>query len=371
MRIAMIGQKGIPAISGGIERHVEEIGKRLVAQGHDLTVYCREHYAGKYEDNYKGIKLKYLPSINKKSLDAISHTFVSSLNTVLNQYDIIHYHAIGPATLSFIPRMAGKKVVVTVHGLDWMRDKWGKIAKTYLKLGEKSSILFPNETIVVSKTLREYFKGKDKKNVCYIPNGIIKPTCEKAEEIKKWGLERESYILFLARLVPEKGCHHLIKAYENIGTDKKLVIAGDSSNSSDYVEELHRHRSENVIFTGQVKGKLLNELYTNAYLYVLPSEIEGLPISLLEAMSFGKCCLVSDIPENLEVIQKDRCDTYGYSFKNKDCCDLSNKLNYLLNNKNIVDNVKDKASEMVIQNYNWDKITQQTIELYQKVIECS
>ena len=366
MKIAMIGQKGIPAVSGGVERHVEEISRRLVSLGHEVTVYYRGYYAEISEEMYHGVKLKYIPTVKSKNLDAITHTFLCSIDSIFKDYDIVHYHAIGPATLSFIPRLTGKKVFVTVHGLDWMRAKWGKLAKAYLKAGERCACMFPHETIVVSRTLQDYYKEKYNRNVHFIPNGVVPSQFEKAGEIKKWGLGENNYILFLARLTPEKGCHHLIKAYKELKTDKKLVIAGGSSNTNGYVSELISHRSENIIFTGHVQGKVIRELYSNALLYVLPSEIEGLPISLLEAMSYGNVCLVSDIPENIEVIKKD--EMYGYLFKNGDYKDLSKQMYKILSNIESLKTISLKVRDEIINNYDWDSITYQTLSFYEKIL---
>lgn len=365
MNIAMIGQKGIPALSGGIEKHVEEIGKRLVRLGHNVDVFCRPHYTDKSETQYEGINLIHRPTINSKHLDAIVHTAFCSFESIFRKYDIVHFHALGPSTLSFIP--FNKKVVVTVHGLDWKRQKWGRIAKTFLRLGEYTSVKFPNETIVVSKTLKKYYEEKYNSKVNYIPNGVFINEKKSSNEILKFRLETDEYILFLARLVPEKGCHYLIDAYKKLNTNKKLVIAGDSSHSDKYVEELIQHKSENIIFTGFVTGDLLKELYSNAYLYILPSEIEGLPITLLEAMSYGKCVLASDISENIEAIIDVDDSQCGFSFKSGDTYDLSMKMNYLLDNPELVKSTGLIAKERVKKYYDWDHITGQIEEVYTKL----
>ncbi|HAT4141230.1 TPA: glycosyltransferase family 4 protein [Clostridium perfringens] len=365
MKIAMIGQKGIPSRAGGVEIHVEEIAKRLVENGDEVTVYCREGYCEKKYENYNGINIKYIKSINTKHLDAITYTFLATINAIKNDYDIIQYHALGPSMLSFIPRIFKKKVVSTVHGLDWQRDKWGIIAKTALKFGEYATAKFPNKTITVSKSSVEYYKEKYHKDIIYIPNGIDKKRKIEPNIInKEFGLNKNGYILFLARLVPEKGVHHLIEAYKNIKTDKKLVIAGGSSHSDDYVKELKKISGDNnnIIFTGFVTGDIIDELFFNAYTYVLPSEIEGLPISLLEAMAYGQCCLVSDIEENIDVIGE-----YGVSFKNKSVDSLTDKLNFLLNTPNKVNELKKSSEEYILNKYNWNKIAEETIGLFKSI----
>lgn len=363
MRIAMIGQKGIPSRSGGVEIHVEEIAARLAERGNDVTVFCRKSYCEEIKDTHRGINLKYMPSINTKHLDAITYTFLSSVFVAFGKYDVIHYHALGPSLLSFIPRMLGKKVICTVHGLDWQRDKWGKVAKSVLKLGEVATAKFPHKTISVSQTIADYYNDTYNNDTVFIPNGIDEKEIVESEEItKKYNLKKDEYILFLARLVPEKGLHYLIEAYNNINTNKKLVIAGGSSHSDDYVDRIKENvkDNENIIMTGFVKGKLLDELFSNAYIYILPSEIEGLPISLLEAMSFGNCCLVSDIEQNMEVIG----DNWGYSFESKNSKDLKEKLEELLNNEEKVNRIKENVQSYVKQKYNWDEVSRQTEEVY-------
>ncbi len=367
MRIAMIGQKGIPSRSGGIEVHVEEISKRLVEMDCEVDVYCRKGYCSEKQVRmYKGINIKYSPYIHSKHLDAITHTFTSTIKALFSGCDIFHYHALGPATLSFIPRIFGKKVVCTVHGLDWQRGKWGGFASRYLKFGEYASVKFANLTINVSENLVDYYDKKYGIETVFIPNGAEKHDIIEPDTIKvKYNLERDNYILFLARLVPEKGAHYLIQAYKKAKTDKKLVIAGGSSHSNDYEEELHclAENNPNIIFTGYVSGRELEELYSNAYFYVLPSDIEGLPISLLEAMSYGNCCLTSDIPENINVISN-----MGYHFKKADIDDLIAQMNALVSNTDLVYSIKERVKDFVLEKYNWEDITIRTLNVYKNCI---
>lgn len=369
MKIAMIGQKGIPSRAGGIEIHVEEISKRLVYLGYEVEAYSRKDYCDEEYSNslYKGINIKYTPFINSKHLDSITHTFTSTISALLSHCDIFHYHALGPSTLAFIPRLFGKKVVCTVHGLDWQRGKWGKFASAYLKFGEYCTAKFAHRTINVSKNLVKYYREKYGLETSYIPNGVERPDLAKALIIKeKYNLSKDNYILFLARLVPEKGIHYLIEAFSRIRTDKKLVIAGGASHSEDY-ESLLRQMAkdnENIIFTGFVRDLELAELYSNAYFYVLPSDIEGLPISLLEAMSYGNCCLVSDIAENTDVI-----GSIGYSFKKSDVSDLGLKLEMLLNDERKVLKVKEIATQYILNKYNWDQIAINTKHVYMDIMK--
>jgi len=370
MKIAMIGTKGNPADAGGAEKHVQELSIRLVERGHEVTVYCRSTYATGNRTEFMGIKLKTIKTINNKNLDAIVYTFKATIDALKNDFDVYHYHSIGPASLSLIPKLMGKKVVVTVHGLDWQRAKWGFIARLYLRLGEFITGKFSGMVISVSSNLAEYFIEKykrDKETVFFIPNGVNIYNLQQPEEINSMNITPGNYILFLARLVPEKGAHYLIEAYKRLNTDKKLVIAGGSSFSDNYVESLKTMASgnDNIIFTGSVKGDLLKELYSNCYLYVLPSDIEGMPLTLLEAMSYGKWCLVSNIEENQVVISNGE---FGNSFEKSNVDDLTSKLDFELNNKEI-NQKSEEIMEYVKENYDWESVTEKTVEVYNKILE--
>lgn len=362
----MIGQKGIPAMYGGIERHVEEISLRLAKEGHNVTVFCRPYYTELME-NYKGVRLELLPSINTKHLDAISHSFFATAKTFWRDYDVIHYHALGPSTLSFLPKLAGKKVAVTVHSIDWLRPKWGPLARSFLYFGERAAVLFPDRTIVISKTLKRYFETKYRREVFYIPNGINVPAFVAPRIIKeRYGLAYGDYILFVGRLVPDKGCHYLLEAFKNIKGAKKLVIIGGSGHSDRYESELKLLASKDnrILLTGYLHGEILEEFYTNAYLFVLPSLIEGLSISLLEALSYGKAALCSDIEENKEILHPEGNSPIGFAFKSGDTKDLQKKLSYLLEHPEEVKAMGEMAKNYVAENYNWDKAARDTNALY-------
>jgi glycosyltransferase involved in cell wall biosynthesis len=368
MKIAMIGQKGIPAASGGVEKHVEEMAIRLVQQGHEVTVYCRNTYITENQKEYRGVKLVTIGTIPSKSLDAIIYTFKATMHSLFKRYDVYHYHALGPASLSFIPKIFRKKVVVTVHGLDWEREKWDKFATCYLKFGEFITGHFADKIVSVSKNLTGYFMDKykrTKEDVVFIPNGVNIENSLIPSEIKKLGLDQDGYILFLARLVPEKGAHYLIEAFNMLSTDKKLVIAGGTSFSDDYVENLNKlaENNKNIIFTGNVQGELLTELYSNCTLYVLPSDIEGMPLTLLEALSYGKKVLVSDIIENLSVIEDiDNC----YSFRKSDVTNLCEKI------KSILTDSREHNSEEIIkiieEQYSWKNVVEKYLYELEMVV---
>lgn len=374
LRIAMIGQKRCPSREGGVEIVVEELATRIVNLGHKVTCYNRsgQHVSGKEHTtkslkDYKGIRLKKVLTIDKKGLAAITSSFSAAICAAFGNYDIVHFHAEGPSFMCFIPKIFGKKIVVTIHGLDWDRTKWGKFAKWYLLQGEKMAVNLADEIIVLSDNVQKYFKKTYDRETVFIPNGVNKPTMvENTLLNNKYQLKGNDYILYLGRLVPEKGINYLIEAYKQVNTDKRLVIAGGASNTESFVEELHdlAKSDERIIFTGFVQGQMLEELYSNAYIYTLPSDLEGMPLSLLEAMSYGNCCLTSDICECAEVIEDK-----GISFKKGDVIDLKQKLQYLCDNENVVNEYKLNASDYVCGKYNWDDVVEKTMQLYEECIK--
>ena len=368
MKIAMIGHKRIPSREGGVEIVVEETAARLVALGHIVHAYNRMGnyvHGGSYVNSkinyYRGIKIIRIPTIPLKGLDALIYSFFAAMRALFGQYDIVHFHAEGSGVMILLMHLFGIKTFSTIHGLDWQRAKWGSLAVRYIKLGEKIIAKYADEIIALSKNNQKYFLDNYGRKVNFIPNGINKPIFLEASTIKeKYGLEKNSYVLFLARLVPEKGLDYLIEAFRQINTDKKLVIAGGSSHSSDYeshVKELAA-LDKRIIMTGFVHGTILEELFSNCAVYVLPSDVEGMPISLLEAMSYGCSCLVSDIPENLEVIED-----FAVTFKKANINDLKIKLENLLLHSNIKYTSQEIASYITMR-YNWDSIINEHIKLY-------
>ena len=290
------------------------------------------------------------------------YSIFATIRALFGHYDVIHYHAEGSCAMLWLPHIFKIRTVATIHGLDWQRSKWGGIASKYIKFGEKIAAKYADEIIVLSKNVEKYFLDTYGRKTHFIPNGITKHNIREAKIIKeKYNLEKGSYILFLARIVPEKGLEYLIDAYNQIKTDKKLIIAGGGSHTDRYLKEIIEKVKNNkqIIMTGFVQGKELEELYSNCYLYCLPSDIEGMPLSLLEAMSFGCNCLVSDIEENKQVIGK-----YGFTFKKSDVHSLKKQLEYILNNE--IKNDKNEIREYTLEKFNWDKVTKMNEEVYKK-----
>lgn len=370
LKIAMLGHKRIPSREGGIEIVVEELCTRMVKKGYSVTCYNRSghHVSGKEYDGgslkeYKGIKLKSVFTINRKGLAAMTSSVFAAICTAFGKYDVVHFHAEGPCAMLWLPKLFGKRCIATIHGIDWQRAKWGGFASKYIKFGEKVAAKYADEIIVLSEGVQKYFMDTYGRNTVFIPNGVNRPIPRSPQLIKeKYGLDKDEYILFLGRLVPEKGITYLIEAFKGVTTEKKLVIAGGSSDTDAFMQELKKlaEGNDRIVFTGFVQGQMLEELYSNAYVYTLPSDLEGMPLSLLEAMSYGNCCLTSDIAECAEVVEDK-----AILFKKSDIDDLKEKLQYACDNPDAVKKLKDGAADFICQKYNWDAVVEQTLKQYQ------
>lgn len=365
LRIAFLGMKHCPAFGkGGIEVVVEELSTRMVQLGCKVTCFNRN---GRNEKNkklkeYKGIKLVSVPTLDRRGAAAASASFTAAIRAAFGKFDVVHFHAEGPCAMMWIPKLFGKRCIATIHGLDHQRSKWGRLASKYILFGEKCAVKFSDEIIVLSRGVQDYFMDTYGRETVYIPNGVNRPVVREADQIQqKFGLKKDDYILFLARLVPEKGLHYLIEAFKQVKTDKKLVIAGGSSDTDPYVNKLKEMAKEDkrIIFTGFVRGEMLDELYSNAYIYTLPSDLEGMPLSLLEAMSYGNCCLVSDIAECTEVVEDK-----AVVFRKSDVNDLREKLQELCDNALMVEKYKSQSADFIFSKCSWDEAVEKTMKLY-------
>lgn len=360
----MIGQKGMPAHYGGVERIVEQLSIRLAGFGHEVVVYTRPHYTPTIKISHEGVKLKSLPSLHTKHLDAISHTFLASVHAVFQKYDVIHYHSVGPALLAWIPRVFAPrtKIIIDFQCRDSLHQKWGWFARLMLRLGEWASVHFAHVTTVPTRTLQMYVQEHYNKTPVIVPNGMYLPQMREAHLIKKeFGLESESYLLVVARLVRHKGIHYLIDAYKKLQTAKKLVIVGDATFTDAYATELKALAAgdTNIIFTGWQTGPMLEELFSNAYVYIQPSETEGLSLSILEAAAYSNCVLSSDIDENKEITLQ-----CGFTFASKDVDDLTSKLMTLIEREDLVEAAGKKARKLIEASYQWDDIVPHIVEVY-------
>lgn len=367
MKIVVTGTRGIPNVMGGVETHCEELFPRIAAMGEDVTVIRRKSYVSDGLKEWKGVKLVDIETPKKKSFEAIIHTYRAINKAKKLGADILHIHAIGPALLVPYAKMLGMKVVFTHHGPDYDRDKWGRAAKVVLKLGERMGCMFADDVIVISDVIRNLIKEKygRTKNVHLIYNGVSEPeVCDYPEYFEELGIRKGRYILGMCRFVPEKNLHHLVEAFGRIKNEKlkskdggdddiKLVLAGDTDFEDDYSKGLKEMARKNgVVLTGFVKGRKLHSLLTNCMCYCLPSSHEGLPIALLEAMSYGVKVIVSDIPANLEVgLDKDDYFPVG----NVD--ELAKKLKEVISRE-------PQHIDYDMAKYDWDKIAKEVRGVY-------
>ena len=369
MRIAMIGQRGIPATFGGVEHHVEELGSRLAERGHQVTVYSRSNYTSERQTIYRGMRPRYVPTVSSKHLDAIVHSTLSTVDAMLADADIVHYHAVGPGLPAVLPRYLSRaKVVLTVHGLDAERAKWSRSAQLVLRSGQWMSARVPDATIVVSRDLAEHFRRRYDRTTWHVPNGVGNPIHRPPDGIRRrFGLRGGDYILFVGRLVPEKAPDLLLRAFSAIDGETKLVLAGGSSFTDDYVRGLRSQAASDprVILPGYVYGDLLEELYSNAAVFVLPSLLEGLPLTLLEAASYRIPVVASDIPPHIEIIGSDgpgrRLVAAG------DEGGLSRALAHALGAQGTERAGADVFGREVLSTYRWDEVADATEEVYRAV----
>lgn len=373
MKVAMVGHKVVPSRRGGIELVLTSLCPLLAEAGVEVTCYNRSsdkvenEYVGTVENKmYRGVKLKNAWTINARGVSAMVASFTAAICAAFGNYDVVHFHAEGPCAAMWIPKLFGKRCVATVHGLDWQREKWRNgFASKYIKFGEKVMVKCADEIIVLSESARTYFKDTYNRDTVVIHNGIDRPVKKQANLItERYGLADGDYICIVSRLTAEKGIHYLIDAYNRIKTDKKLVIAGDTSDTDEYVALLKQKAegNPNILFTGFISGDTLTELYSNAYLVTLPSDIEGMSLSLLEALAYGNAVLCSDIPENT-LVTEDK----AIHFRKSDVDDLAGKLQMLCDDEVFVNDFKRGVDEFILGKYNWKTIADATRELYKRV----
>jgi glycosyltransferase involved in cell wall biosynthesis len=362
LRIAYIGGRGVTGKYSGIESYYQETGKRLVLTGYEVTAYCRTYFTPPATER-DGIRIVRLPTIRSKHLETFIHTLLSTIHACSSNYDVVHYHCLGPSLFSIFPRLFGKKTVVTVQGLDWQREKWGWLASRLLKIGEWTSARFPNQTIVVSRVLQDRYQSRYAKHTLLVPNGTEVRERRRSTNLQHLGLSPDGYVLFLGRFSPEKNCHLLIEAFEKTQAPFKLVLAGGSSHTDDYAAKLRKHASDRVLFLDWLSGDALAEVLTNAALFVLPSDVEGLSLALLDAMGAGVCVLASNTPENIEAIAD-----AGFTFRRGDVLDLERMLTLLLSDSRLRAEAASRAQVRARQNYLWDKVVGELSDIYKAML---
>lgn len=366
-RIAMLGQKSIPSRAGGVELVVQELSCGMVRRGHQVTCYNRTYPpVDQKRAAFQQVRLRWVPTLPHRGLAALSASAVGALCAAVGRYDMVHFHAEGPCAMLWLPKLLGKRCVATIHGLDWQRSKWGRLASAYLRLGEWMAAKWADEVIVLSPNTQRYFQERYHRETVYIPNGVNPMPWRPAEQITaRWGLRQGDYLLYLGRIVPEKGLLDLVKAFQKVQTDKRLVIAGGASDTEAFYRQLQQAAQSDprICFTGFVEGQILEELYSNAYLYCLPSQVEGMPLSLLEAMSYGLCCVTSDLPECTQVT-----GPYGHVFPKGDTDQLRQVLQELVAAPQRVLAQREARSAHVCRAYDWDRIVEETLAVYQKAL---
>jgi glycosyltransferase involved in cell wall biosynthesis len=370
LKIAFTGLRTIGPSSGGVERAVDEISIRLAARGHDVTVFCRGRFNPCPDPVYRGVRLVNLPALYTKHAEAFTHTFLAACRS-LTGYDIVHIHGMGPALWAWLPRMGGGKVVVTVHAMDWKRAKWGWWGRAGLRLGERAAVAFPHRTIVVSRALARRYRESYGRDTVYIPNGVAPAERRPLARLKRFGLRGRDYLLFLGRLVPEKGCHLLLEAFRGMTASCKLLVVGETSHTDDYVGRLRELAAadDRVILAGALYGEEKAEAYSNAIGLVFPSQLEGMPIVLLEAMSHQCPVLCSDIEENLEVFQAGGGpERYVACFTRDSAADLRRRLEEFMRHPEIARNRAEAAEAFVQTTYSWDRAVTETEAVYRQLV---
>lgn len=371
MRIYIIGSKGIPSASiqgsGGVERHVEQIATRLVDRGHEVFVYVRNssHYAAQEWNGVKFIRVPFLPG---KNTATITHVFLSTLHVLFQRADIIHFHGVGSSTLAWIPRLLKwkSKIVATFHSRDWFDTKWSRFARWYLQFGEWSAVHFPHKTIAVSHVIQVFCRKTYNKQVAYIPNGADIPAPQGIELLSAFNLRANEYLLGIGRLVPNKAYDIAIEAFRDVVTDKKLVIVGEAFHSSHYDQKLRllAEKDPRVILLGYQSGEPLKQVLAHAYAFVHPSRAEGLSVAIIEAMANAKLVIMSDIKENLELV-----DHSGLAYTTDDVKALTVAMQLVVDDPEMTRQRGLRAREVVRKEYSWDSVILRLEELYKELLD--
>lgn len=364
MKIAIMGTRGIPANYGGFETFAEELSTRLVKRGHEITVYCRASnydYSSNHLE-YKGVKLIVLPTIKHKYLDTVFHTFLSVLYDLFKDHRVLLICNSANSLFSVIPRFRGKKIVLNVDGLEWKRKKWNKAGKWFYRFSEILATFFPNAIVSDAEGIREYYLNRFKKDSTFIPYGAPTRKEDTKEILEKLGVRPKGYALYVSRLEPENNAHLVVKAFEKVKTDLKLIIVGDAPYSQEYIDKLKSTKDPRIIFTGYVFGRHYRELQSNAYFYIQATEVGGTHPALLEAMGFGNCVLANDVPEHYEVL-----GDAGILFSTKIKDDLTNKMQYLFEHPEAAESYREKAVERVRKKYSWEGVTDSYESLFKKL----
>ena len=362
MKIAIMGIRGIPANYGGFETFAEELSTRLVKRGHEVTVYGRSNNIQHQGKTYRGVRLVILPTIRHKYFDTVVHTLLCVLHSLAQKYDAILICNSANAVFSWIPRLRRMPVALNVDGLEWKRAKWNALGKAFYRLSEWLATFCANEVVTDAREVERYYLERFNKKSTFIPYGAPIERVETNEVLRRFNLQPKSYVLYVSRFEPENNPHHVVKSFEQVQTDLKLVMVGDAPYSGRFIQELKSTRDPRIIFTGYVFGQGYRELQSNAYLYIQGTEVGGTHPALLEGMGHGNCVLANDVPEHREVL-----GDAGFFFKIGHNGDLRNQMQYLLDHPQVVEQVGQKAQELIRENYTWDLVTESYERLFMRM----
>ena len=363
MKIAVMGIRGIPSNYGGFETFAEELAPRLVKMGHEVTVYGRSNNIEYREKYYKGVRIIVLPTISHKYLDTVVHTFVTVIYSIFKKYDVVLLCNSVNSLFSLMLRLTGKKVALNVDGLEWKRQKWNTLGKWVYKASEYLSTIFPNKVVTDARDVEKYYLEKFNKESTFIPYGAPTEKAQTKDVLEKYNLKPREYVLYVSRLEPENNAHLVVKAFEGVKTDLKLVIVGDAPYNTEYIQKLKETKDSRIIFTGYVFGAGYREFQSNAYFYIQATEVGGTHPALLEGMGYGNCILANDVPEHKEVVGE-----AGFYFEKSNYVDLQKQCQYLLDNPEIVADAREKASKRVKEKYDWDVVSTSYEKLFKEMM---
>jgi glycosyltransferase involved in cell wall biosynthesis len=362
MRIAILGTRGIPASYGGFETFAEHLSTRLVARGHEVTVYCRAHYVSPRQLEYHGVRLKVLPTIRHKYFDTVVHGFISSIHAVPGRFDVALICNAANAPFAPILRFTGTPVAINVDGLEHKRKKWGLLGRSYYKLAEYLSTLLPNVMVTDAQVIQDYYLAQHNSPSTMIAYGSEVERRPDRATVRKWRVEPNRYVLYVSRLEPENNAHLVIEAFKRVRTAYRLLVVGDAPYAEDYISDLKsRARGDKrIIFTGFVFGQDYRALQQNAYCYVHATEVGGTHPALLEAMGYGNCVLTLATPENIEAVGE-----AGIPYADE--FDLVEKLQRVLRDGSLVQAYRNRAQLRVQKYYDWERVVDQYEQLFARM----
>ena len=362
MKIAIMGIRGIPANYGGFETFIEEMAPRLVEKGHDVTVYGRANMIQCADEYYKGVRIRILPTISHKYLDTVAHTCVCVLYSFFHRYDVVFICNSANAIFTIVPRIMGKPTVLNVDGLEWKRQKWNRAGRAFYRISEFLATICPTAIVTDAREVEKYYLKKFGASSTFIPYGAPEQPVTTRDALDQLGLSPGEYILYVSRMEPENNAHRVVEAFEQVRTDRKLVMVGDAPYSSEYIKRLRSTKDERIIFTGYVFGNAYRELQSHAYFYVQATEVGGTHPALLEGMGYGNCILANDVPEHREVL-----GSAGILFSSTDNGDLAKKMQRLCDDPGEVEKYRKRIERTVRKKYSWQSVTDEYEKLFRRV----